>query len=245
MIGKPLYFDPDIFCSTVEMLIKSDEVERAFSMLRHMAPAYYRDNPTKRMIEIRESLHKAMFTPNDYAHADGEGADVDVEALAQIFPPRAQLLAARVKALNDEGKRPNLMEIAPGTFWLPYALKARALDFTYEYQSLRPRDLPFTKPGPTDLGPNIFVAFEIIEHLHNEAEIYQAYLKFKKRADFIYLSTPLYTYGGGLPEWRENALGHLRTYTPQELGKFAMDMFSGYKWSAHLSETITLEGISD
>ena len=182
-----------------------------------------------------------LFTPAQYSEADVEGKDLDVEALSSIFPPRAQLLGARVRVINGAGGRPNIMEIGPGTFWLPHSLRARGLSFTYEYQALHRADLPFDAPKGD--GQNIFVAFELIEHLANEAEIYEAYLKFKKKADFIYLSTPLYTYGGGNPDWQNGALGHLRTYTPQEFGKFALEFWPEHQWTAHLSDTITLEGV--
>lgn len=241
MTGKPIFFDPDIFCSVVEMLISSDEVERAFLMLRNGAPAYYRDHPTPRMLEIRESLHRQMFTPAQYAGADSDGVSLEPKDLEQYCPPRAQVLISAIRDLNRTGIKPNIMEIGPGTFWLPYSLRYQNLDFTYEYQSLTVRDLPFEKP-PQDGGVNLFVAFELIEHLTNEDELYQAYLKFKKRAKMIFISTPLYTYGGGIANWRDNALGHLRTYTPRELGQVASQLFEGYKWTAYLSDTITLVG---
>lgn len=238
-IGKPLFFDPEIFCSVVEQMIMSDEVERALLMLDNV-PAYYRDNPTPRMKEIRESLHRQLFTPAQYSGADAEGADLDQKSLESIFPHRAHVLGERVKAYNEQGIKPNLMEIGPGTYFLPYALRARGLEFTYESQSLAPRDLPFDRPK--DPSINIFIAFELIEHLSNEAEIFQAYLKFGKEASDIFISTPLYTYGGGIVNWRANALGHLRSYTPEDLAKFCQKYFKGYTWQVYLSDTITIHG---
>ena len=238
-VGKPLFFDPEIFCSVVEQMIMSDEVERAFLMLDNV-PAYYRYFPTPRMEEIRASLHRQLFTPAQYSEADAEGKDLDVKHLEGMFPHRAQVLFEKVKEINERGVKPNIMEVGPGSFWLPYVFRARGLEFSYEYQSLTPRDLPFDKPK--DDCVNIFVAFELIEHLSNEAEIYQAYLKFKKEASYIFISTPLFTYNGGIVNWRENALGHLRTYTPPELGAFCQKYFKNYSWEAFLSDTITMVG---
>lgn len=240
LMGKPNYFDADIYCSVVEMMIMSDEVERAFRLLDNV-PAFYRDNPTPRMVEIRASLHRQLFTPAQYHTADTETRDCSSEELSQIFPHRAQVLFSKIKELNSQGIKPNLMEIGPGSFWLPYALRNRMAEFTYEYQSLDKRSLPFDTP-PEKPGVSIFVAFELIEHLSNESEILQAYLKFKQPAQHIYISTPLYTAFGGIPNWRTNALGHLRTYTPQELFDFARHHWPEFSWQCHLSETITLEG---
>lgn len=240
MIGKPQFFDPEIYASVIEQYILSDEVERAFWLLDN-APAFYRDNPTPRMLEIRESLHRQLFTPMQYAGADNECTDMDARALEQIYPPRAQILGEKIAHLNQNlGIKPTLMEIGGGSFWLPYALRARQLEFTYEYQALVQRDLPFDKPSGDNV--NIFVGFELIEHLSNPLEIYQAALKFKKRIDYVYISTPLYTYQGIQPNWRENALGHLRTYTPQELYDFCRNTFRGYEWQCHLHDTITCVG---
>lgn len=243
MTGKPAFFDPDIYLSVVEMLISSDEVERAFRMLGNM-PAYYRDFPPARALEIERSLHRQLFTPTQYAMADRDGHGLDKDTIGQYWPGRAQVLGAKIKELNDQGIKPNLMEIGPGTFWLPYSLRLKKLDFTYEYQSLTHRELdplPFDKP-PEKSGVNIFVAFELIEHLSNENEIFQAYLKFNKDAKHVLLSTPLYTWGGGMKEWRDNALGHLRTYTPKEFMDKAQEMFVGFDWTCVADDTIILCG---
>lgn len=241
MTGKPPHFDPNLYCDVIEQMISSDEVERAQWMLDN-PPAFFRDYPTERMKEIRESLHRQLFTPAQYAAADIEGVDCDPEALAQIFPPRAQVLAEKIKALNEKGIKPNIMEIGPGVFWLPFSLRARGLEFTYEYQALNKKMLPFDAPKENG-GPNILVCFELIEHLSNEAEIYQSALKFKKQMDYVYISTPLYTCSAVSSDWRNNALGHLRTYTPHDLFKVVSGLFSGYTWKLYLSDSITAEGI--
>lgn len=239
-IGKPNYFDPDIYCSAVEQMIMSDEVDRALRMLENV-PAYYRDHPTPRMKEIKESLHRQLFTPAQYHAADIETRECSVQELEQYFPHRAQILFQKIKELNQNGIKPNIMEIGPGSFWLPYSLRHNLAEFTYEFQSLDKRTLPFDTP-PESTGINIFVAFELAEHLSNEDELYRAYLKFGKNADYLYLSTPLYTCSAVSPNWRENALGHLRTYTPREFSSLCVKMFgSDYGWKCYLSETITLE----
>lgn len=241
-VGRPPHFNVDTYLDVVEMYIASDEVERALWLLDN-APAFYRDYPPPRALEIRESLHRQLFTPVQYAMADAEGVTINAEILSQYWPDRAQVLGTKIKELNDKGIKPNLMEIGAGTFWLPYSLRSRNHDFTYEHKTLglESRILPFDKP-PIQEGINMFVCYELAEHLWNEVEIYQNYLKFKKKADYIFLSTPLYTCGGVNKDWRNHSLGHLRNYTPREFVNLAQGLFKGYEWTGHLSDTITLVG---
>src|SRR4051812_35464670 len=65
MIGRPRFFDIDIYLSVVEGMINADEVERAFWMLKN-PPAYYRKYPPKRLLEIKERLHRQVWTPVQY-----------------------------------------------------------------------------------------------------------------------------------------------------------------------------------
>jgi len=224
MMGRPSFFDVDKYLDCVEGMITADEVERALWMLDN-PPAYFRDNEPERLKEIRQSLHQALFTPTQYALADTETHDCDVEELKQYFPPRAEILGDLVNELNKDGKSPNILEIGPGAFWLPHSLTAQGLKFQYGYQSLGGPG--FESKLDVD-AVNIFVAFELIEHLHNEWEIYQAYLKFNRKAQHVFLSTPTYTYGGGMREWRGQALGHLRAYTPREFFNSVSKMFQGF-----------------
>lgn len=237
MIGRPLYFDVETYLSCVEGMIKSDEVERALWMLENL-PAYYRDNYPERAKEIKESLHRALFTPAQYSKADVEGKG---QFDPNYWPHRLDVLAQVIATLNNQDYVPHIMEIGPGTYWLPNTLKAKGYRFTYEAQGLGPVGYEVSDPQ----GPIMFVAFELIEHLANEMEIYQAYLKFGKVAKYLFLSTPLYTYGGGLPHWRGQALGHLRTYTPKEFFKKMADMFPSYKWEMHIQDCIVLKGVKE
>lgn len=239
-IGKPNYFDIDKYLDCVEGMITADEVERALWMLAN-PPAWYRDNEPERLKEIRQSLHEALFTPSQYSAADNDTDNCDPALLAEYFPARAQQLWDLISALNLQDVRPNIMELGPGSFWLPYSLASRGCRFSYEYQSLGGPG--YKSEPPTPDAPNILVSFELIEHLHNEMEIYQAYLKFKKKAQYIFISTPAYTWGGGMRDWRGKQLGHLRTFTPKEFSNTVMKMFGdGYDWKCMLSDTICMEG---
>lgn len=231
-IGRPNFFDVDKYLDCVEGMILADEVERALWMLDNF-PAYYRDNYPARASEIRRSLHEALFTPIEYAKADRQ-----VSGAGEGWPARGDVVADLVRKLNAVGKVPNIMELSPGTGWLSAGLKSRGLNFTYESRSLT------DAPGPVYGSEiNILICMELIEHLANPMEAYQAYLKFQKQARYLVLSVPLYTWGGGLPSWRGQALGHLRTYCPQEFYDLCRKMFGPqYEWKCYLSDTISMEG---
>lgn len=235
-IGRPRFFDVDVYLSAVEGMINADEVERALWMLDNM-PAYYRHNPPRRALEIKERLHRQLWTPVQYKGIY-EGAAIDHESMP--WPLRARKLEEIVRGLIDVSADcfPHVMELAPGGHWLAEGLYFRGLQFTYESLGL---DVEWEHAAKGD-GPTIFCAFEIIEHLSNEWEIYQNYLKFNRQADIVMLSTPLFTYGGGLDGWQMRELGHLRTYTPVEFFKIASEMFQGFEWECLTDDTILLIG---
>lgn len=219
-IGKPTSFSPDLACDVIEQMIEADEPERALNMLDNV-PAYYRQFPTERMLEIRRSLHKALWTPVQYA---GIYDELEYKPGGH-WPLRAQLLEAEIKKYQG-GLPPLVMELAPGGLFLNNELLQRGYDV--KYFSIGLDGESFDMNGL--YGTKIFVAFELIEHLTNPWEIYQNYLKIEEEADIIMLSTPLFTYGGGMPDWRNRPLGHLRTYVPNEFMEIAAKMFQGYQW---------------
>lgn len=230
MTGKPLFFNLDTYFGLIDMYISADEVETALWLLDRI-PSYYRDHPPQRLLETKEALHKAIWTPPQYA-----GIYADVKDNDQ-WPHRAHVIEETLKQRQGPF---HIMELAPGSRFIETGLRSRGLDFTYECIGLDER----VECEPLKGSINVFVCFELIEHLHNPHEIYQNYLKFNKRADLIFISTPLYTYGGGMGmEWRDRPLGHLRTYGPKDLYKVVSDMFVGFdQWTCHTSDTITLVG---
>ena len=235
-LGRPRFFDIDIYLSAVEGMINADEVERALWMLDNV-PAYFRQNPTPRLSEIRKSLHRQLFTPVQYKGIY-DGAAIDVEN--QHWPMRAVKLEELIREYNNQGQRPHLMELAPGGGWMRAGLEHKKCAFTYEWLGL---DYGTGGVDPAIPGePVIFCAFEIIEHLSNEWEIYQNYLKFGKPADVVMLSTPLFTYAGGMDDWRNRPLGHLRTYSPIEFHTVVAKMFQGLERQCFTDDTILLVG---
>lgn len=226
--GLPLFFSLDTYYALIKMYISADEVERALWLINN-PPAFYRKHPPPELIALKESLHRALWTPAQY-----RGIYDGVKDNSH-WPHRACALEDAIK-----GRGPvHIMELAGGSMWLKDGLTERQYDFTYEHISLDGSAFVDASPG----AHKVFVAFEIIEHLSNEWEIYQNYLKFGKTADTILISTPLYAFGGGMGlEFADRPLGHLRAYTEDELHKVCSDMFRGYSWHCYLSETITLVG---
>lgn len=237
--GRPLFFDLDKYLDSVEGMINADEVERAIWMLDNL-PGYYRDHIPRRAKEIRTQLHKNLFTPVQYHDEYGE---LDMEALRKAWPGRGKVIEDLVRGYNQQGLTPGVMEYAPGTFWLPIGLRASGLQFRYEFKCKDQVETDFEPPAD-DSPVNIFVALEVIEHLSNEWELYQNYLKFGRHADVVVISTPLYTINGGEDNWRARDLGHLRTYTPVEFRDKLSKMFEGYEWSGMVDESIILVGKS-
>lgn len=238
-LGKPTHFDLEAFYKTIDGMINSDEIERALLMLDNM-PGYYRAYPPERAEKMREALHAVTWTPTQYVGIYDKivNGPFDIKS----WPLRADILEKTIKDDNQNGIIPNLMELAPGAFWLPHGLKNKGCRFTYECLSLDKHEPPFDKPNGN--GKNIFVAFELIEHLSNEWEIYQNYLKFNHPANMVLLSTPHHTYGGGMDKWESRELGHLRTYTVEEFHLIASKMFQGFRWSCNLGDgTIVLTGV--
>lgn len=221
----------------IEDMINADEVERALWMIANV-PAYYRDHEPDRLKEIRRSLHRQLYTPVQYKGIY-DGSVIDHERM--LWPLRSRKTTELVQELNSKDIVPNIMELAPGGHWMAHGMAHRGCKFTYEFLDLDGGETPFTKPLSAPAF-NIFIAFEVIEHLSNEWEVYQNYLKFERPADVVMISCPLYTYSGGMDDWRNRALGHLRAYTPNELHAIVSKMFQGFNWECVLDDTIVLTG---
>jgi hypothetical protein len=234
-IGRPQHFDVNRYLDAVEDMINADEVEKAFHMLNNM-PAFYVDHVPERALEIRQSLNRQLFTPVQYK---GIYDPLSRDEVTKYWPGRAQIVEKLVREMD----KPHVMELAPGSFYLPLGLEKRGCQFTYEWQGLDEcgpaGDFLL---APRDNAPTLFCCFELIEHLWCEQEVYQNYLKFNREADFVLLSTPLYTCAGGMDNWRARPLGHLRTYSPTSFLAVASQMFQGRKWEAFTDETIILVG---
>lgn len=233
--GQPTFFNMDVYLSVVGMMINADEPIRALWMLDNV-PAFFRDNPPPQLLDMREKLHRQLWTSVQYSGIY-RGVTITPEHTAQHWPLRAKLLEEEIRDLNSKGIIPNVCELAGGSGWLPAGMKHKELQFSYEHMSLDGVSLE-----QQECSYNIFVAFELIEHLSDPWDIYRNALKFKRSFNLVVLSTPLYTFEGGMDDWENRELGHLCTFTPGEFHKIANEMFKGYAWTCALDSTIVLMG---
>lgn len=248
-IGRPTWFDVDKYLSSVEEMITCDEVTNALTMLDIM-PGYYRDYPPPAVKQIKQRLLERFFTTLDYAKdgctwETGAGAMDQATALDHLNLERGALAFKYATMYSGDL---HIYELAPGNYWLPVALSAAGCKFTYYGPSLNTRmqeeaaaNLPnwFLSQTPSK---SMFVCFEFIEHLQDPGEIYHHYVKSGLDADVILLSTPKYTFGGGMGDWYNKDLGHVRTYTPNEFKQFAEKHWPKHNWMIHDGPVMCLAG---
>lgn len=254
--GRPLFFNVEQYLSSVEQMIIADEIDRALWMLDNM-PGWYRDHPPEGAKAIRKRLLTKLYTTSDYIGAEDA---IHVEKLISMTREeinrvymhelsRAKVTMNLCHDLNAKGITPHLFEIAPGQHWLPIGLKKNDIKFTYSDISLNSsRSSQVTEyladswAEGSDSAAQIFICFELLEHLRFEAEIYQHFLKAALPFSHILLSTPKYTVKSASPHWHEADLGHLRTYTPREFAQFATKHWPEFKWAITLDEIMVLSG---
>jgi hypothetical protein len=251
MMGKPLHFDPDHYLDSVEQMIRADEIVSALWMLDNM-PGYYRDNKPQRALDIKKKIYQQLMTVVDYA-SDGDETKEASEDFSKVpleeyyrqphCSPRGVITVGLVQSLNLDGYSANIVELGPANYWLPTALKSLNCDFTYEGYSINPLVKSPIETIKSDKPiKNIFVCFEVIEHLFSPDDIYHFYCKSKMDADYVLMSTPKYTLMGGLPDWDTRTLGHIRTYTPTEFVKFGTTHWHGLSWQIIDSDMMVLVG---
>jgi hypothetical protein len=249
--GRPRHFMPDFYLDAVEQMIAADEIERALWMLDNM-PAYYRDNVPVRALEIKRQVYQQLMSTVDYIRDMSEvkgnseeihGCPLHEQWATAHFHPRGPIAIQVVNELNAEGFAADIVEFGPANYWLPAALKYHNVNFNYRAFSINPFAQCPVEPRHIE-GPKkqIFCAFEVIEHLWHEDDIFHYYAKFGIDADIVMLSTPKYTLYGGLKDWQSRELGHLRTYTPKELLQFAAKHWPTLQWTFFDADMMLIVG---
>lgn len=236
-------------------LFASDEFERAIDCLTDKLPAYYRDNPPQEVLDLVRHAYHQWMSIGDYAinpHDEVFNIERSLQSLNGTL--RGTMVKDHVKKYNEDGITPHIVDMGPGEFWLPLALKELGLKFTYygyclqKKQENRVREhLGSMWQDSTPDKNVIFNACEIIEHITKpEYDILQLFNRMCPNAETVYISTPLYTYGGGNWDWHKpenkGLLGHLRAYTPREFSVKCGQMFPGYVLSFVPNEIMMIKG---
>lgn len=243
------------FLDAAELLVQADEPERALQLLDNL-PAYYRDNPPREVTTLREQILRSLCTPHTYSQVDMD-ATIDVRQSVSLLRGllRGQVFEGVMKALSQTSGElgiPHIVDMGPGEYWLPLGLQTCAYEFTYQDVSLlqrtatQARELlrPEIFRAPKSEAPYLFVAFELIEHLMNPMELGVEALRHGGRMpDYVFLSTPLYTYDGRKKDWKKReGQPHLRAYTPNEFIQEANRVFPGYRWELKFDQIQVLKG---
>ena len=245
-IGEVTGFSTKPFIEAAELLARADEPERALQLLENL-PAYYRDNTPPEVLEMRQAIMGSLLTPHAYASVDFD-AEVGRDVMDHLL--RGRMVKKLVGELNDAGRNPHIVEMGPGEYWLPIGLHKRGYRFSYFDISLLQRTGKQAREygsfnwdaQPFENYAKVFVAFELIEHLADPREIAVECARHCSNPDYVFLSTPLYTYDTKA-DWRKlNGQPHLRAYTPREFINTACEIFPGYNWELEADQIMVLKG---
>ena len=234
---KPTHFDVDHALEFINQMVSADEVVTALEMLEKF-PAYYRDHPTTSMVLTRQNIMSKITTVQDYFK--GEWQEIQPERIIAEYEqmPRFHYVEELVKKWNAENRVPYICEFGPGQYWLPIGLKAKGYKFTYRAITItdehQPEAVNYLGDTMVSYGefaqPQIFVCFEVIEHLFNLAEVYNYYCREHLNAEHVCISTPKYALGGGWKRDHAEMIAHVRTFTPTELMQFCMKYWPFMAW---------------
>lgn len=254
-LGKPFYFNLDNHIIAVEQLIASDEIEMALKLM-DMVPAWYRANYPLELERMKRILYENMYDQYEYASDDEEAGYTREKAEAQAGSaytfPRFEILSKVVRDYNEQGKVPWYFEASPSHGLLPLGLARDGLKFKFFGKNLNHKALVkliewlgpeiWHPQGPGPDQPTIFGCFESLEHASREEDLFESYVKLGVDFDDVLLSVPNGTLGGGLPNWKERRIGHLRTYTQKEFVQMADRFFPKRSWNVWPSVSIVVHG---
>jgi len=248
-MGSCEFWDPEPWIDAANILTAADDPLLALKLL-DMVPAYYRQSPDGRIETMRKKILGKLVTTNWYATCEDVIATPEQGEFTCLNTRRGVEMCNEVKRLNEKGLTPTIIELAPGTYWLPIGMKALGLKFCYYPITLNKQIIPLadSKIHFCDLefhaGPVIYCAFELIEHLHHEDDIQVDIERLGIKPDLIHLSTPYCTYDGRLEslDWSNKDLGHIRTYAPIDFINVARKMFKQYNWTVIPEQVMHLRG---
>jgi hypothetical protein len=245
----PKSFDTRPLINYAEQLLCADEPLMALDLLKKV-PAFYRDNYPPELISLRREILAKLATASFYATHEGYELTIkDDDCLKFKDTLRTFLISHDVKRCNDLQETPHIVDMGPGEAALPYILDSENYHFTYSQIYVNRPTYDATKHRWYDKHgcskeylenvkpPIIFVATEVIEHLHHEEEIREEMERSVGLADVVHISTPLGAFNPNVENWRDiGFMGHLRTYTSNEFRDTVLKMFPDYSYAHYVSQ---------
>lgn len=245
------FWDSKPWLEAARILTAADEPLRALELLNNL-PAYYRDYIPFDILDMKQKILAKMATPISYIKEDSE----DLENLDKLYSAmkdtlRFTLLKRDLEEYNEKDITPHIIDLGPGDYWALRIFSRLKFKFTYSDIGLnsKRREIVYSETPSIHLGrkdfkqPVIFMACEIIEHLHHESDILIECLKHEPMPEIIHISTPKYTFD--VRQTRKDFelfgdLGHLRAYTPKEFFKTVEKMFPLHLF--HFYDSVILHG---
>lgn len=246
-------FDPNLCEQYCRMLIEHDEVERALLVLDNV-PAYYRDNMPSNLVKLREEIFAACCTTHAYLTSNCD-SDVTADKAMGVLTGTARgvLIKAEVERYNAKNEIPHIVDMGPGEYFVPIALKQLGLKFSYwpialdkrAGEAAWPLIQSHVKPKPHHHDPVIFLALEVIEHLPSVQDIaIEAFRHCGTNPHRIHFSTPMYTYTTEHSDWsKPTGLPHLRAYTPAEFNAEVQKLFPNHALEVYTSQIMSIRGV--
>jgi hypothetical protein len=253
-LGRPKYFNLEMHINAIEGMIRSDEIQIALQMCDQV-PGWYRDHYPPELEAIKNTLYRQCYDQIEYATDDEEANCTRAFGEAQwdngYMFPRAEIISKIIRKMNEEDQIPWIYDLGCSHGNLPLGLIKAGHTFTYRGAGMNFRIQEKVKSwvgerwaeNPLPDRPKILYCTEVLEHCFNPHDIVHSAHKIGVEFDVIILSVPMYTLGGGLPDWNTRRIGHVRTWTPKEFADFADSAFRGYQWELTLSDSMVLKGM--
>lgn len=263
-------FNPDAYIDCAYQLLEHDEPLKAIELLSALLPAFWRDNVPKEIQALKNAINGRLMLVHDYAKNPYDTyATIERSITMCTQIARGVIITEQVKAYNEKGLTPHIVDMGPGDYWVPMGLRALGCKFTYEpfgvhldaeakalkdFKAIlipscyEPMDglslIQARQKHESFIGdrPVVFLACEIIEHLLATSEIRCVFDRIPNPKAKVIVSTPLYNFDKSRIFEDMVGLGHVRAYTPREFQLECMKLFPEYKWTYYHSDAMTLVG---
>ena len=235
-IGKPTHFDLEMALKVAQMIVDSDNVVGAMKFIDECLLAYYREHSSDLIQLWKNNVWKRIATVSDYVQ--GESLEISIESCLEEFKAtRFQILDSLVKSWNEKGRVCHVIDMGPGPFTVARGLVANDRKFTYK--PLNIGKIPehylkyvesHLKEKPDFHSVEIFVCFEMIEHLFHPDDVINFYHRENINAEHVLISTPHGSLGGGWKRANADLVAHVRDWTAEELINWCRKHWNYMNW---------------